>query len=70
MEDAATAEISRTQVWQWLRYGAQLDDGRLIDTALVRKTLAEEREAILAEVGEARFAKGHFDAGPSRSSTA
>jgi len=42
MEDAATAEISRTQVWQWLRHGARLDDGRAIDAALVRKLLAEE----------------------------
>ncbi|NQY07961.1 MAG: hypothetical protein HRT71_00390 [Flavobacteriales bacterium] len=30
MEDAATAEISRTQVWQWLKSGAKLDDGRVI----------------------------------------
>ncbi len=42
MEDAATAEISRTQVWQWLRHGARLDDGRAIDASLVRQLLAEE----------------------------
>jgi malate synthase len=41
MEDAATAEISRTQVWQWIRQGAQLADGRRIDEALVRSVLAE-----------------------------
>jgi malate synthase len=42
MEDAATAEISRAQVWQWIRHGAKLDDGRTIDTALCRKALDEE----------------------------
>src|SRR6202035_4255826 len=35
MEDAATAEISRTQVWQWVRHGARLNDGRVVDGALV-----------------------------------
>jgi malate synthase len=42
MEDAATAEISRAQVWQWIRHGAQLDDGRTIDRALCRAALGEE----------------------------
>jgi malate synthase len=42
MEDAATAEISRAQVWQWIRHGARLDDGRTIDAALCRKLLDEE----------------------------
>ncbi len=42
MEDAATAEISRAQVWQWIRHGAKLEDGRTIDMALCRKLLAEE----------------------------
>jgi malate synthase len=42
MEDAATAEISRAQVWQWIRHGASLDDGRIIDAALCRAVLAEE----------------------------
>jgi len=41
MEDAATAEISRTQVWQWIRQGAVLEDGRLVDEALVRAVLAD-----------------------------
>jgi malate synthase len=39
MEDAATAEISRTQVWQWLRHGARLEDGRAITRALVESEL-------------------------------
>ncbi|MFN0060200.1 MAG: malate synthase A [Planctomycetota bacterium] len=39
MEDAATAEISRTQVWQWIRHGARLDDGTLVTRELVRSLL-------------------------------
>jgi malate synthase len=42
MEDAATAEISRAQVWQWIRHGAKLDDGRTIDAAFCRAVLDEE----------------------------
>ncbi|HUP49203.1 MAG TPA: malate synthase A [Thermoanaerobaculia bacterium] len=46
MEDAATAEISRTQIWQWIHHGAKLDDGRLVDAALYRKVRDEELAAI------------------------
>jgi malate synthase len=42
MEDAATAEISRAQVWQWIRHGAKLDGGRTVDAALCRAVLSEE----------------------------
>ena len=42
MEDAATAEISRAQLWQWVRTGAALDDGRIIDAAKVEQWLNEE----------------------------
>jgi malate synthase len=52
MEDAATAEISRSQVWQWRRHGAKLADGRLIDTALCRAILAEELAALKAAAPE------------------
>jgi malate synthase len=48
MEDAATAEISRAQVWQWIRHGAQLEDGRKIDAALCRTILDEELEKLRA----------------------
>jgi malate synthase len=48
MEDAATAEISRAQVWQWIRHGAQLEDGRNIDAALCRTILDEELEKLRA----------------------
>ena len=60
MEDAATAEISRTQVWQWLRHRAALDDGRRVDEPLVRALLASEMEAVRAEIGAARFEGGRF----------
>ena len=42
MEDAATAEISRAQLWQWVHHGAHLEDGRLVDVALCDKILEEE----------------------------
>jgi malate synthase len=42
MEDAATAEISRSQVWQWIHHGAKLDDGRAITADLVRQVEDEE----------------------------
>jgi len=44
MEDAATAEISRTQVWQWLHHGAHLNDGRKITIELVKSTIASVME--------------------------
>ena len=61
MEDAATAEISRTQVWQWRKHGAALEDGRIIDAALIRQVVAEEMQTIRAEVGDARFESGRFE---------
>jgi malate synthase len=42
MEDAATAEISRSQVWQWVHHGASLNDGRKITPELVDHVIAEE----------------------------
>jgi malate synthase len=46
MEDAATAEISRAQVWQQVHHGATLDDGRVVTADLVRALLAEESAAL------------------------
>jgi malate synthase len=60
MEDAATAEISRAQVWQWLRHGARIDGGPVIDRALVRRLLDEELAKIEGVVGADRFADGHY----------
>jgi malate synthase len=61
MEDAATAEISRTQVWQWLHHNATLDDGRTIDSGLYGAMLEEEMDTIRAEVGDERFQNGQFE---------
>ncbi|MDP2136987.1 MAG: hypothetical protein Q8J74_03955, partial [Candidatus Didemnitutus sp.] len=62
MEDLATSEISRSQLWQWLKYGAKLDDGRAITAALYDQLLTEELAAIRAEYGAERYASGHFPA--------
>ncbi len=61
MEDAATAEISRAQLWQCLRHGARLTDGRAVDWALVDRLVAEEVAALKDVLGEARYEEGHFD---------
>ena len=52
MEDAATAEISRAQVWQWIHHGEVLDDGRPITPDLVRQLATEELEKIRGEIGD------------------
>jgi len=46
MEDVATAEISRSQLWQWRRHAVALEDGRVVDDALLRGALAEELGAL------------------------
>lgn len=62
MEDAATAEISRSQVWQWVHHPrGMLEDGRKVDLPLVRQFVQEELKRIRQERGEARFDGGHFD---------
>ena len=61
MEDAATAEICRTQIWQWLHHRARLDDGRVVTHALVRQLVPEELARTRAEVGAARFDQGRFE---------
>jgi malate synthase len=60
MEDAATAEISRAQVWHWVRHGATLEDGRPVTPERVARTLGEEMERIAGEVGAERMARGRF----------
>ncbi len=61
MEDAATAEISRTQVWQWLHNQQPLEDGRTITVELFRQIFGEELDRIQQEVGPQRFRNGRFD---------
>jgi malate synthase len=58
MEDAATAEISRTQIWQWVHHGAELEDGRRVTPELVREVLDEETANIRADVGEDVWRQG------------
>jgi malate synthase len=61
MEDAATCEISRTQIWQWIRHpGGVLDDGRKVTRELFRRVLAEELDRIGADVGQDAFAQGKY----------
>ncbi|MEM0992204.1 MAG: malate synthase A [Bacteroidota bacterium] len=62
MEDAATAEISRTQVWQWIHNETYLEDGRPITYELYRAFLAGELSKIEAYVGKERYANGKFEA--------
>jgi malate synthase len=62
MEDAATAEISRAQVWQWIRHPkGVLEDGRKVTIELYEKIKQEELEKIKQEFGEEAYQKGRFD---------
>jgi malate synthase len=60
MEDAATAEISRSQIWQWINAGVEFENGELATPELARKVAAEELSNIRAEIGEEAFAAGHW----------
>src|SRR4030095_14610782 len=51
MEDAATAEISRSQIWQWLRFGAKLENGNKVTRSFFERCLAEEMDRVRQEVG-------------------
>lgn len=62
MEDAATAEISRSQIWQWIRSPkGVLPDGRRIDLALCRALIAEELAIMKTDMGEAAFAANPYE---------
>ncbi|MBX6394137.1 MAG: malate synthase A, partial [Alicyclobacillaceae bacterium] len=61
MEDAATAEISRAQVWQWIRHPRGiLEDGRKVTVELFHQVLKEEMERIKSQVGADRFESGRY----------
>ncbi|MDK4744462.1 malate synthase A [Leclercia adecarboxylata] len=62
MEDAATAEISRTSIWQWIHHQKTLSNGKPVTKALFRQMLSEEMLNIQEELGEHRFSSGRFDA--------
>ncbi|MDB5227936.1 MAG: malate synthase [Bacteroidota bacterium] len=62
MEDAATAEISRTQVWQWVHHDdAKLDDGTKITAELVKNLIEEQKAAYKTSLGEEKYANSKFD---------
>ncbi|MBP9502653.1 MAG: malate synthase A [Candidatus Promineofilum sp.] len=62
MEDAATAEISRSQIWQWIHNpNARLEDGRPITVDLFRKTTAGVLAEMKEQAGEAAFASGNYE---------
>jgi malate synthase len=61
MEDAATAEISRAQVWQWIRHPqGVLDDGRKVTLDMFHQILQEEMTALRRQFGEARYRLGKY----------
>jgi malate synthase len=62
MEDAATAEISRTQVWQWAKHGAKLDTGETVTAQMVRDTTTQVLADLKAKMGEERFNASKFPA--------
>jgi malate synthase len=62
MEDAATAEIARSQVWQWIRHPrGVLEDGRRVTVELFRATLREELAKLHAQLGDAAFSAGQYE---------
>ena len=64
MEDAATAEISRSQIWQWIRSKkGRLDDGRKVSADLFRTLLADELPKVRAYLGEDAWKSGKYEAG-------
>jgi malate synthase len=60
MEDVATAEISRSQVWQWLHNAAQLSSGETVDATLVRRMIDEELGKVRDAMGEQAYDAGRF----------
>jgi malate synthase len=60
MEDAATAELSRAQVWQWIHHRVQLDDSTVITRELVGRLVESEMARIASEIGAARVQEGRF----------
>lgn len=60
MEDTATAEVSRAQLWQWVKHRAALTDGRVLTPALLEAVVDDELRAVAREVGAVRFGDGRF----------
>jgi malate synthase len=63
MEDAATAEIARAQIWQWIRHpGGLLSNGRRVTIELFREMLSQEQQRLAGVLGPQPYAQGHFEA--------
>jgi len=60
MEDAATAEISRAQIWQWIKYGVELDNGMRATPDLFRRAMEEEMQRVKWEIGAEAYDGGRF----------
>ena len=60
MEDAATAEICRTQIWQWIEHNARLDDGRRVTYNLVQELIADQVEATWRKLGGQQFNESRY----------
>lgn len=60
MEDAATAEICRAQLWQWVEHGAVLPDGRIVTRELCLQIIDEELSKLRTQLGTERFDSGNF----------
>jgi len=60
MEDAATAEISRAQIWQFVQYGVALEGGTRVDADLFKRCLPEEMDRVKGELGAEAYDKGRF----------
>ncbi len=60
MEDAATAEISRASIWQWIQHGQKLSNGKPVTKALFSAMLKEELANVREELGSERFDNGQF----------
>jgi malate synthase len=61
MEDAATAEISRASIWQWIQHGKSLDNGQTVTKPLFEQYLTEEIEVVKSEIGQERYDSGRFE---------
>jgi malate synthase len=60
MEDAATAEISRAQIWQWIKYGVELDNGEHATSELFQRAMQEEMQRVKWEIGPKAYDSGRF----------
>jgi malate synthase len=61
MEDAATAEISRAQLWQWAKYGARMNDGTRVSVDIVTRAIPKVLDRLKQRIGEKAFTAGRYD---------